>query len=47
MSAINLDTSWVDAYSGDPQTSHIFNNINTVEEGVKEILKLSEASQKN
>ena len=46
MSTINLDTSWVDAYSGDPQTTHIFNNITTIEEGVKEILTLSEASQK-
>ena len=45
MSAINLDTTWVDEYSGDPQTSQIFSNIKTLEEGVKQILKLSGNAQ--
>lgn len=45
MSNINLDTNWIDAYSGDPQTFSILNNITTVEDGVKKILKLSEVSQ--
>lgn len=46
MSTINLDTNWVDSYSGDPQSSNIFSNITTIEEGVKEVLKLSDVSQK-
>lgn len=46
MNVIDLDTSWVNEYSGDPQTTHIFNDITTVEEGVKKILDLSVRSQK-
>ena len=45
MSAINLDTTWVDEYSGDPQTSQIFGKTKTLEEGVKHILKLSGSTQ--
>lgn len=45
MSDINLHTSWVDAYSGDPQTPHILSEIKTLEEGVEHILKLSKSSQ--
>ena len=45
MSTINLDTTWVDEYSGDPQTSQIFSKTKTLEEGVKQILKLSGKAQ--
>lgn len=45
MSDINLDTSWVDEYSSDPQTPDILSEIKTLEEGVEHILKLSRSSQ--
>jgi hypothetical protein len=44
-SVLNLDTNWVDEFSGDPQTSKIFNKTDTLEEGVSKILHLSEESQ--
>ena len=42
---VNLDIDWVDEFSGDPQTSKIFNTHTHLEDGVKQILKLSETSQ--
>lgn len=42
---INLDTTWVDEFSGDPQTSTIFDNIQTIDEGVQKILHMSIISQ--
>jgi hypothetical protein len=45
MTAINLDTDWVDEYSGDAQTSPIFSKTKTLEEGVKQVLKLSGRAQ--
>lgn len=44
-SGLNLDISWVDEYSGDPQTTKIFSETDTLEEGVTKILELSKASQ--
>ena len=43
--SLNLDIKWVDEFSGDPQTTKIFSDVTTLEDGVKKILMLSTASQ--
>ena len=45
MSILDFGISWVNSYSGDPQTSQIFSEIKTIEEGVAQVLELSKVSQ--
>ena len=45
MSILDFGISWVNSYSGDPQTSEIFSEIKTLEEGVAQVLELSKVSQ--
>ena len=45
MTILNFGKSWVNLYSGDPQTLEIFSEIKTLEEGVAQVLELSKVSQ--